>query len=214
MSTDPLEAEIPEVDDPKDDPAVAFIKQDERTVADSIAKSCRRIWSLQKEVALADALKDLVVRGYKSTTGSRLDIKIYTPGDKLTNGFDWNDMSITRTVDSDDVWNNYVKTDRNARPNAVQIISIVQGLERNFWQGQVRRASRRERGEWLINDDSFIELMTEFCTSTDQWLGDISTRIGFDHDASKSRKVVFEALSVVSSLDMEDTLLVSSLVFL
>ncbi|KAG8371491.1 hypothetical protein BUALT_Bualt13G0093200 [Buddleja alternifolia] len=77
MPYDPLEAEIPEVDDQiSDDNDVAFIDQVEpmnrvrRGIAPGAAsKNCRRCWIADEEKALAEDMKDLVVRGYKADNG-------------------------------------------------------------------------------------------------------------------------------------------------
>ncbi|KAG8372423.1 hypothetical protein BUALT_Bualt12G0064600 [Buddleja alternifolia] len=74
------------------------------------------------------------------------------------------------------------------------------------------KSEKRKRKIVDENDDRFIDLMTSFCDKSDDRLGDISKCIGFEHDASKSTKVVFEALGQVTSLDMEEMILVSQLI--
>ncbi|KAG8389888.1 hypothetical protein BUALT_Bualt01G0025700 [Buddleja alternifolia] len=72
---------------------------------------------------------------------------------------------------------------------------------------------KRKRKVVDENDDRFIDLMTSFCDKTNERLGDISRRIGFKHDVSLPRKVVYEALGDLgSSLDMEEMVLVSHLI--
>ncbi|KAG8371194.1 hypothetical protein BUALT_Bualt13G0061700 [Buddleja alternifolia] len=89
---DPLEAEIPEVNDEiSDDPDIAFIDQVEPSqqwtnwrenlatnmmnrkngVApnECIPKTCRRGWTVEGEKVLANAMKALVVNGYKADNG-------------------------------------------------------------------------------------------------------------------------------------------------
>ncbi|KAG8380355.1 hypothetical protein BUALT_Bualt06G0006900 [Buddleja alternifolia] len=74
------------------------------------------------------------------------------------------------------------------------------------------KSDKRKRKMVDENDDRFIDLMSSFCDKTDNRLGDISRRIGFEHDASMSRKAVLEALGEVSSLDMEAMIMVSHLI--
>ncbi|KAG8380356.1 hypothetical protein BUALT_Bualt06G0007000 [Buddleja alternifolia] len=80
MPYDLLEAEIPEVDDQiSDDNDVAFIDQVEPSqqmnrVRGGIApgpasKNCKRCWTADEEKALAEAMKDLVLRVYKADNG-------------------------------------------------------------------------------------------------------------------------------------------------
>ncbi|KAG8383516.1 hypothetical protein BUALT_Bualt04G0021600 [Buddleja alternifolia] len=69
--------------------------------------------------------------------------------------------------------------------------------------------SSRKRKSIDASDDAFIELMKAFCDKTDSRLGEIAKRIGFEHEASKSRKVVFEALGNMNNLDEEDKIMVS-----
>ncbi|KAG8371522.1 hypothetical protein BUALT_Bualt13G0096300 [Buddleja alternifolia] len=67
----------------------------------------------------------------------------------------------------------------------------------------------RKRKQADEEDDQFIAAFNSFSDKEDGRLGDISKRLGFEHDASKSRKEVFEALSEVSGLTMEEQVIVS-----
>ncbi|KAG8368384.1 hypothetical protein BUALT_Bualt15G0039900 [Buddleja alternifolia] len=111
-------------------------------------KSTRRSWSYEEELVLVSALKELVVRGWKSDKGFMIGYQNFLeqlmiqaiPGTDIRaepdinskvhvwkkhhsslatmltrSGFGWNDTSNTIIVDDDQVWDNYVKTDINAR---------------------------------------------------------------------------------------------------
>ncbi|KAG8390219.1 hypothetical protein BUALT_Bualt01G0061100 [Buddleja alternifolia] len=79
--------------------------------------------------------------------------------------------------------------------------------------GSSKSSNKRKRKVVDENDDRFIDLMTSFCDKTNERLGDISRRIGFEHDASLSRKAVYETLGDLgSSLNMEGMILVSHLI--
>ncbi|KAG8363521.1 hypothetical protein BUALT_Bualt19G0031100 [Buddleja alternifolia] len=128
MPVDPLEAEFLEVDDDiSDDPNIGFVDQVEPSQqwtnwreslvtsmfdewrGNSIAappgrmrggasnvstsKSSRRRWTPKEEKVLANSLKELLSRS----------------------GFGWNESTNMITVDSEEDWNNFVKTDSNAR---------------------------------------------------------------------------------------------------
>ncbi|KAG8382410.1 hypothetical protein BUALT_Bualt05G0074400 [Buddleja alternifolia] len=254
-------------------------------------KSTRRCWTPDEEKVLANALKDLLARGYKADNGfksgyqmlleqamvqafpetniradphinSRITVwrKNYATISTLQSrsGFGWNDAINRITVESEDAWNNFVKTDSKARnmryktwplyKDWVEIFgkdratsegakgfADVRGLKilqmlfksnnpqvdecqsmsfSNANHGGSNKSSdKRKRKVVDENDDRFIDPMTSFCDKTNERLGDISRRIGFEHDASLSRKVVYEALGDLgSSLDMEGMILVSHLI--
>ncbi|KAI3471453.1 hypothetical protein Pfo_031141 [Paulownia fortunei] len=70
--------------------------------------------------------------------------------------------------------------------------------------------SSKKRKEPDVTDNRFIDLMTSFCDKTEVRLGDLAERIKFEHDASASRKVIFEALVIwIFSIrrDVDDILL-------
>ncbi|KAG8380409.1 hypothetical protein BUALT_Bualt06G0012400 [Buddleja alternifolia] len=240
-------------------------------------KSSRRAWTVDEEFALANALKDLLVKGWKADNGfktgyqgllehamiqafpgtnirvdphinSRIHVWRKNYGSISTmlsrSGFGWNDTTHTIVVDSDAVWHNYIKTDNNARmmrykswplyrdweeifgndratgENAERFADVVQNLLNNNGVDPVnnneaggdKSNSKGKRKLVDETDDCFMNLMTAFCEKTDERLGDISKRIGFEHDASLSRKAVYKALGEVASLDSEDMILVSHLI--
>ncbi|KAG8377496.1 hypothetical protein BUALT_Bualt08G0039000 [Buddleja alternifolia] len=57
--------------------------------------------------------------------------------------------------------------------------------------------------------EGFIDIMKTFCTQTDSRLGAIASRMGFEHDASKCRKTVYESLGRITKLTVDDKLFVS-----
>ncbi|KAG8388662.1 hypothetical protein BUALT_Bualt02G0148600 [Buddleja alternifolia] len=272
----------------------------------STGKTSRRCWTPEEEKVLANALKDLLVRGYKADNGfksgyqnmleqamiqafpgtniraephinSRIHVWRKNYGTISTmqsrSGFGWNAETNMITIESEDAWNNFVKTDSNARTmryktwplykDWVEIFGkdratgecaegfpdVVEALQNNVNANQTgkdnedggdyvpvfnnsqfhevqsmsfshantggssKSASKRKRKVVDENDDRFIDLMSSFCDKTDERMGDISRRIGFEHDTSLSRKAVFEALeNLGSSLDMEGMILVSHLI--
>ncbi|KAG8390918.1 hypothetical protein BUALT_Bualt01G0133500 [Buddleja alternifolia] len=159
MPYDPLEAEIPEADDQiTDDNDVAFIDQVEPSqqmnrarggiALGPASKNRGRCWTVYEEKALAEAMKDLVVREYKADNGfksgyqnlleqammqaflgttlktephinSRITVwrKNYgSISNMLTrSGFGFNSTTNMITVESLEVWDNYIKADSNAR---------------------------------------------------------------------------------------------------
>ncbi|KAG8380520.1 hypothetical protein BUALT_Bualt06G0024200 [Buddleja alternifolia] len=265
----PDEAEFPEVDDDiDDDPNISFIDQVEpsqqwtnwretlatiprntmatppgrmrgRAFNVSNGKSSRRCWTPEEERVLVNALKELLVRGYKANNGFKSGYQNLLeqamiqafPGTNIRaephinscitvwrknfgtistmqsrSGFGWNDATNMITVDSEEAWNNYVKTDSNARNMSNNEFEDVQSMSFSNANeaGSSKRTDKRKRKVVDVNDDRFIDLMSSFCDKTDERLGDISKRTGFEHDASKSRKAVFDALGdLESSLDME-----------
>ncbi|KAG8371718.1 hypothetical protein BUALT_Bualt13G0117300 [Buddleja alternifolia] len=188
-------------------------------------------------------------------------------------GFGWNDATNMITVDSEEAWNNYVKTDSNAKNmryktwllykdwveifgkdratgecaegfhdveeeilsngnanlngkdnedggdyvpffsnNEFEDVQSMSFLNANA-AGSSKPTDKRKRKVVDVNDDRFIDLMSSFCDKTGERLGDISKHIGFEHDASKSRKAVFDALGdLESSLDIEGMILVVHLI--
>ncbi|KAG8377842.1 hypothetical protein BUALT_Bualt08G0075600 [Buddleja alternifolia] len=253
----------------------------------STGKSSRRCWTPKEEKVLANALKELPVRGYKADNGFksgyqnlleqamiqafpginiRAEPHINSPitvwrknyGTISTmqsrSGFGWNDVTNMIIVDSEEACNNFVKTDSNARnmryktrplykdwveifgkdramgecaegfqdveeeilnngngnPNGKDnedggdYVPFFSNTEFEDLQsmsfsnanvgGSSKTSDKRKRKVVDVNDDRFIDLMSSFCDKTDERLGDISKRIGFEHDASKSRKVIFDAL--------------------
>ncbi|KAG8390521.1 hypothetical protein BUALT_Bualt01G0092000 [Buddleja alternifolia] len=237
------------------------------------SKNCRRCWTAAEEKALAEAMKDLVVRGYKADNGfksgyqnlleqammqafpgttfkaephinSRITVWRKNYGSISTmltrSGFGFNSTTNMITVESQEVWDNYVKTDSNARnmrfktwplygdwveifgkdsstgecaEGFVDVFDEVQSMfMSNANTSGSSKSDKRKRKVVDENDDRFIDLTSSFCEKTDNRLGDISRRIGFEHDASMSRKAVFEALGAVSSLDIEEMIMVSQLI--
>ncbi|KAG8388605.1 hypothetical protein BUALT_Bualt02G0142900 [Buddleja alternifolia] len=264
---------------------------------ESTAKASRRGWTTAEEKTLANALKDLVVMGYKADNGFKSGhqnlleqaMKQAFPGTTLRaephinsrihvwrknygslstmrskSGFGWNSTTNTITVESEDVWTNYIKTDSNARtmsykswplyndweeifgkdratgenvegfPDVVQQMlnennNVVGGdyvptfdneqidevQSMSFSQANTSGSSKSEKRKRKVvdeNDDRFIDLMSSFCDNTDEKLGAISRRIGFEHDSSLSRKSVFETIGQVVSLEMEEMISVSHLI--
>ncbi|KAG8369071.1 hypothetical protein BUALT_Bualt15G0112100 [Buddleja alternifolia] len=252
MPYDLLEEEIPEVDDQiSDDNDVAFIDQVEpvrRGIASGAAsKNCKRCWTADEEKALAEAMKDLVVRRYKADNGfksgyqnlleqvmmqafpgttlkaephidSRITVSRKNYGSISTmltrSGFGFNSTTNMITVESQEV--EIFGKDRATGECAEGIVDRFDEVQSmsvsNDNTSGSSKSGKRKRKVVDENDDHFIDLMSSFCEKTDNRLGDISRRIGFEHDASMSRKAVFEALGVVSSLDMEAMIMVSQLI--
>ncbi|KAK6123392.1 hypothetical protein DH2020_042868 [Rehmannia glutinosa] len=59
-------------------------------------------------------------------------------------------------------------------------------------------------------EDRFINLMEKFCGKTEERLGEIAKRIGFEQDASSSRKSIFDALDTMGFLSVEEKLVVAT----
>ncbi|KAG8382613.1 hypothetical protein BUALT_Bualt05G0095700 [Buddleja alternifolia] len=152
-------------------------------------KFSRRAWTVDEEFALANAPKDLLVKGWKAD-----------------NGF--------KTGDWEEIFGN----DRVTGENAEGFADVVQNLLNNNGVdpanngGSSKNNSKGKRKLVDETDDCFMNLMAAFFEKNDERLGDISKRIGFEHDASLSRKAVYEALGEVASLDTEDMILVSHLI--
>ncbi|KAG8383456.1 hypothetical protein BUALT_Bualt04G0015100 [Buddleja alternifolia] len=194
----------------------------------------RRYWSLSEETVLVCTLKDLVVRGYKCDNSFKTGYLLVLeqamcqafPGTDLksephisskihvwkkihasiaqmlgTSGFGWNDSSNTIEIQSEQVWQEYIKV------NYVLYIAYVPLLR--WQQCKWIKNSSRKRKSTYDSDDAFVELMKAFCDKTDSHLGEIAKRIGFEHDESNARKVVFEALGNMNNLGEEDKISVS-----
>ncbi|KAH6835396.1 hypothetical protein C2S53_003247 [Perilla frutescens var. hirtella] len=58
-------------------------------------------------------------------------------------------------------------------------------------------------------DDRFLDLMNVFCEKTDSRMGELVQRIGFEHDASLSRKKVYGALGNMNHLTDEEQIFVA-----
>ncbi|KAG8382706.1 hypothetical protein BUALT_Bualt05G0105300 [Buddleja alternifolia] len=239
---------------------------------ESTGKASRKGWTAAEEKTLANALKDLVVMGYKADNGfksgyqnlleqamkqafpgttlraephinSRIHIWRKNYGSLSTmqskSGFGWNRTTNTITVECEDVWTNYIKdraTGENVEgfPDVVQQIlnensNVVGGdyvptfdneqidevQSMSFTEANTSGSSKSEKRKRKVvdeNDDRFIDLMSSFCDKTDEKLGAISRRIGFEHDSSLSTKSVFEAIGQVASLEMEEMISLSHLV--
>ncbi|KAG8377702.1 hypothetical protein BUALT_Bualt08G0060300 [Buddleja alternifolia] len=268
MPYDPLEAEIPEVDDQiSDDNDVAFIDQVEPMrggiTNGSASKNCRRCWTVEEEKALADAMKDLVIRGYKVDNGFKSGYQNLLE-QAMMQAFPSTTLKAEPHINSRiTVWRkNYASIstmltrsgfveifgkDRATGEGAEGFADVVQQLfnkDANLEQGKdvedggdyvpifnnshfdkvesmsvsnantsgSSKSDKRKRKLVDENDARFIDLMSSFCDKTDNRLEDISRRIGFEHDASISRKAIFEAIGEVTSLDMESMIMVSQLI--
>ncbi|KAG8386517.1 hypothetical protein BUALT_Bualt03G0156700 [Buddleja alternifolia] len=291
MSFDPLEAEFPEVDDQiSDDHNATFIDQVEpsqqwtncreriqwlphqseieaRRLTLLPVRLVEDVGLLTKKRFLANALKDLLVRGYKADNGFKsgyqmlleqamiqafsgtniraephINSRITTDSNARNMRFkmwplykDWveifgKDRATGEGVESfQDVVQENVNTDQfnqsgkdnedggfyvpsfnNPQFDDVQSMSFSNA---NAGGSSSKSGGKRKRKVVDENDDRFMDLMTSFCDKTDERLNNISRRIGFEHDASLSRKAVFEALrDLGSSLDMERMILVSHLI--
>ncbi|KAG8382503.1 hypothetical protein BUALT_Bualt05G0084000 [Buddleja alternifolia] len=332
MAVDPLEALVDEIDDPSDDPDIAYIEQvapsqQWNNWRDGLARSMyqqwtggamassssrgqsapsregpvkgHRSWTKREEAILASALKELVARGWKCDNGFRTGYQGHLeqamhqafPGtdiraephinSRLTvwkknygsintmlsrSGFAWNDTSKTVDVSSDQVWDNFVKTDSNARTmrhkswplykdwceifgkdratgeDAEGFADIAAGLRANgngkqqvgtmdevpifhhteedgaesidvshinssVGAGKSDKSRKRKSSDDCL--EGFMDIMKTFCTQTDSRLGAIASRIGFEHDASKCRKTVYESLGRITKLTVDDKLFVS-----
>ncbi|KAH6801342.1 hypothetical protein C2S52_001806 [Perilla frutescens var. hirtella] len=186
-------------------------------------------------------------------------------------GFDWNDSTHTIEVDNDQIWENYVKTDSNARTmrykpwpfykdwceifgkdratgeHAEAFADVVHDLlhksqdspyasndneydpftylneeseaapddmsihgEGTGSSAKVTSKGKSKKRKVVDSiDDRFIDLMTTFCEKTDSRLGELAKRIGFEHDASMSRKKVFEVLGTMNQLSDEQQIYVA-----
>ncbi|KAG8386823.1 hypothetical protein BUALT_Bualt03G0189000 [Buddleja alternifolia] len=78
-------------------------------------KLTRRCWTPDDEKVLANALKDLPVRGYKANNGFKSGYQMLLEQAMSRSGFGLNDTTNMITVENEDSWNNFVKTDSNAR---------------------------------------------------------------------------------------------------
>ncbi|KAG8390589.1 hypothetical protein BUALT_Bualt01G0099300 [Buddleja alternifolia] len=120
-----------------------------------------------------------------------------------------NNVNANQTGKDNKDGGDYVPVFNNVQFDEVQSMSFSHANT----GGSSKSASKRKRKVVDENDDRFIDLMSLFCDKTNERLGDISRRIGYEHDASSSRKAVFEALgNLGSSLDMEGMILVSHLI--
>ncbi|GFP98929.1 hypothetical protein PHJA_002036800 [Phtheirospermum japonicum] len=73
-------------------------------------------------------------------------------------------------------------------------------------------ARKGKRKKIVENDplqESVYRLIEVFCEKTDSHLGDLAQRIGYPQDAKKQQKLVFDALSTMSFLMVEQKLVVS-----
>ncbi|KAG8380564.1 hypothetical protein BUALT_Bualt06G0028700 [Buddleja alternifolia] len=210
-------------------------------------KSTRRCWTPDEEKVLVNALKDLLVRGYKEDNGfksgyqmlleqsmvqafpgsniradlhinSRITVEIFGKDRATGEGAeDFADV-VEEQVNTGHVnlggkdnefGGDYVPFYSNPQIDECQSMSFFNANQ----GGSSKSSNKRKRKVVDENDDRFINLMTSFCDKTNERLGDISQRIGFEHDASASRKTVFEELGDLgSSLDMEEMILVSHLI--
>ncbi|KAG8367927.1 hypothetical protein BUALT_Bualt16G0123600 [Buddleja alternifolia] len=248
---------------------------------ESTTNTCRRCWTQEEEKVLANAMRDLVVKGYKADNGfkngyqnlleqpmmqafpgttirvephinSRITVWRKNYGSISTmlsrSGFGFNNTTNMITMNSQEVWDNYIK-DRATGKDVEGFADVVQQLLNNnvnneqgkeneeggdyvpvFNNSQFdevesmsvsyantsdsSKSQKRKRKRKVVdeNDDCFINLMSKFYDKTDDKLGDICKRIRFEHYASLSRKMVFEAIGEVTSLDMEEMILVSHLI--
>ncbi|GFP98950.1 uncharacterized protein at2g29880 [Phtheirospermum japonicum] len=183
-------------------------------------------------------------------------------------GFGWIDSSNTIYIQNDDIWNEYVKTDNNARTirykswpyykdwceifgkyramgqNAEGFVDIVQDIlneaptleqsnndppltpnqnthkdfpeltstcdDESSASGKTNTSKKRKKRNEDLLDERFLDLMTSFCEKTDARLGDLSKRLGFEHDARSSRKEVFDALATLDVCSAEEKLAVAN----
>ncbi|KAG8380749.1 hypothetical protein BUALT_Bualt06G0048400 [Buddleja alternifolia] len=226
------------------------------------AKSTRRLWSVQEERALACALKELVVQGYKSDNGFKtgnqivfeqlmrqamsgtnlqadphINSRIQTDSNTCTmrhktwplykewieifgkdratgahaEGFadivqDVLNNGLTQGKGKDkEVEGNYVPLFNNSQFDEVQSMDVSRGTNSNVSKSKTSRKRKQADEE----DGQFIAAFNSFSDKVDGRLGDISKRFGFEHDALKSRKEVFKALSEVSGLTMAEQVIVS-----
>ncbi|KAG8370403.1 hypothetical protein BUALT_Bualt14G0113300 [Buddleja alternifolia] len=168
----------------------------------SIGKTSRRCWTPKEERVLANALKDLLTdrnarnMRYKTWPFYKDWVEIFGK-DRATA------VKIMKTLVTMSPFLAMLNLMRSIACQFLMLMVLV-----------VARALKKEREKNIDeNDDRFIDLISSFCDKTDQRLDDISRRIGFEHDASSSRKAVFEAFrDLGSTLDREDMILVSHLI--
>ncbi|KAI3461769.1 hypothetical protein Pfo_018432 [Paulownia fortunei] len=184
-----------------------------------------RFWIVKEEQVLVSALKDHIHRGCKCDNGFKteyLGILDQTmlqafPGIDLKSNphinskihvwnknysslstmlsrldFGWNDAAHTLDVQSDEVWDNYVKY--KAWPYYNDWCDIF--------------CKDRATGE---NAKAFADVMQDLFTGSKRKQPDKGFEehvppkiIGFEHDASASRKVVFDALCHMNFMSVED----------
>ncbi|GFQ08055.1 hypothetical protein PHJA_002949500 [Phtheirospermum japonicum] len=75
--------------------------------------------------------------------------------------------------------------------------------------GKDRKGKKRKAVDPL--QERFVALMESFVAKTDGRLGELAQRIGFQQDVKLQRKAVFDALSAMHFLSVEDKLTVSKM---
>ncbi|KAG8367204.1 hypothetical protein BUALT_Bualt16G0048300 [Buddleja alternifolia] len=179
MVVDPVEIELPEITDPTDDPDVAFIEQVEPSARSSAARDTTK--STRRSWSLHEEL--VLISALKELV-----------------------------------------TDSNARTMRHKSWPLykdwceVFGKDRQQekMQKHLRIVSeKKSTGKRKTIDESdhymqmYMNMIGSFCDRTDSRLGEIVMRVGSEHDAKVSRKAVFEALSQITSLEMEDKIYVA-----
>ncbi|KAG8364693.1 hypothetical protein BUALT_Bualt18G0025000 [Buddleja alternifolia] len=256
-AVDPIEAEVPETHEPNDDPEPEYIDQVEPSKEwsnwrDTLAHLVVRGYKCDNgfRTGYQGLLEQAMIAAFSSTDlraephiNSRIHVwrKNYSSISSMLkrSSFGWNSTSKTITVSSDDVWDNYVKTNVNARTMRHKSWPLFDDWKKKttlneatgdhtppfknrdwdeaqsmFVSCGVASASTKynsSKGKRKLVDDGdaeYMSMMGVFCENKDKQLGDIAMRIGFEQDASRSRKAVFEALAEIGDLDIEQRILI------
>ncbi|KAK6122235.1 hypothetical protein DH2020_044023 [Rehmannia glutinosa] len=198
---------------------------------------CRRSWTVEEEHVLLHALKELVAQGFKCDNGFKSgyqnmlehSMKQAFPGTTLRSTphisskihvwkkdygsismilsrtrFRWNDSSNTLTVKEDIFWDEYVKIPNPTDENDHTSTYNPQNSAR------VSDNSQKKRKQKYPESDRFLNAFENFCEKTDARLSDIAKRIGFEQDASSSRKSLYDALDKMTFLTVESKIAVAT----
>ncbi|KAG8390794.1 hypothetical protein BUALT_Bualt01G0120600 [Buddleja alternifolia] len=149
-------------------------------------KSSRRAWTVYEEIALENALKDLLVMGWKAN-----------------NGFKTRYQGLLEHA--------MIQAFPGTGKKYLGMIGQLGKMLSDFltWFKIYLTTMEQTKSTIMKLEGSMFHMSIILLWMR---LGDISKRIGLEHDASLSRKAVYEALGEVTSLDTEDMILVSHLI--
>ncbi|KAG8380831.1 hypothetical protein BUALT_Bualt06G0057300 [Buddleja alternifolia] len=152
----------------------------------------RRIWSL---TGYLGALEQSMVKAFPGTDlhadpyiNSKIHVWKKTHSSLATmpsrSGFNFNYSSHVITIDDDDVWDKYVKTDSNARTMRSKSFPFYLASVKDRVMVTKKSSSKRKKSIDSV-DERMVDMMGQYCIGTNQRLGEIAQRIGHEFDASE-----------------------------
>ncbi|KAL8503263.1 hypothetical protein ACS0TY_022121 [Phlomoides rotata] len=182
----------------------------------------RRGWSVHEEKVLSEAMKKIVLEGWKTENGFKICyLNLLSTYMKQS----WLDSTTKMIEATDEQWDAFMKKDPNADPNARLMRSKSWPLYDDWCEifGQSRatdetsslggyaqtgestdmgKTSSGRKRKSSLHLDPMVSVVQNFCDNASNRLGDIAQRIGHDQDLSAARKIIYSSISKMNMLTL------------